>query len=143
MGLGGTRQQPCPPHSLLFPPSPSPFPASASMLHSFAGAPLPSHAAVALRSDQAGGHPRGLGVCWTAQAEHRAPLLPPQALLPQPVALLPLRGDRCRVGWFTSRSSGFRPVSFLKANKAVIFAKEELPTRVLRLSDERYIPSSL
>lgn len=77
------------------------------MLHGFAGAPLPSHAAAALWSDQARGHPRGLGVRWSTRVEDRAPLPPPQALLLQPVALLPLMGDRCQVGQFTSRSSGF------------------------------------
>ena len=107
------------PHPAL-PPSPSPFPARASMLHGFAGAPLPSHTAAALWSHQARGHPRGL-------LDHLAGGLSPSPASPSsaPAAgrALAAAGDGCRVGRFTSRSSGFRPASFLKAKAAVILQR--------------------
>ena len=124
------------------PPSPSPFPASASTLRSFAGALLPSHAAAALWSDQAGGHPRGLGVCWTTRVEDRTPLLPPQALLLQPVALLPLPGTDAGLGGLQAGPQVSDQPRLFKGKYGCDFAKEELHARVLLLSDERYIPGS-
>lgn len=70
--------------------------------------PVASHAAIALWSDQAHGHPHGSGAAgplgWRSE-------------LPSPSSKACHGQGTVASGWFMSRSSGFQLTPFLKANK--------------------------